>query len=118
MVGSGLRRLGFGRLESTVDAGSICKDLNCLANGRFLTFIISAIAKKELEWKTTYSFRNDRSFTNRSCNSITDKESDAIVRSADDHERIRDTGIYNFGTITTRADGLNNFTIYLTVSDG
>lgn len=118
MVGSGLRRLGFGRLESTVDAGSICKDLNCLANGRFLTFIISAIAKKELEWKTTYSFRNDRSFTNRSCNSITDKESDAIVRSADDHERIRDTGIYNFETITTRADGLNNFTIYLTVSDG
>lgn len=75
------------------------------------------MTKSELEWKMAYSFRDDGSFSNRSCNSITDKESDAIVRSADDHERIRDTGIYNFGTITTRADGLNDFTIYLKVSD-
>lgn len=36
LVGDGLRGLGFGRLESTVDAGGVCKDLYCLANGRFL----------------------------------------------------------------------------------
>lgn len=80
-------------------------------------FIISVMIKSEFEWKMVYFFWDDGSFSNCFCNSIIDKESDVIVCLVDDYEWIWDIGIYNFGIIIMRVDGLNDFIIYLKVSD-